>query len=1142
MDCLNKEDTINNGGEVIENDNGTVSVYYSDGNVLVNSPLTKFCCELLDSSYIWDANKQLCKWDVGCDNPSPFKVVLNPNGNDGVIFSVDQTNQETCTLNISFDYLFQMDCDDIISKIREANDNTELNELQLQYDNCISELTAYKEEMNQLILQLELTPYVIICDNDINNESNCPTPTNLLTGLNQFCLTEAGLQQWEIILGATRYQAWVISNGVDTTQYTCVDVTSLDAIDNGSGTLFSTCDISITERQEIINRLEELRRILLLFNCDDILAQINELYTPCSNVSEILESLDVSMTLELINPDTGDLQTVYEEEIFNIGSGNITNYLTRNQPNTGIRFSCDTTNQNCSIIGRLLMTEIAQQEPTSGTTEIQELVENSFDSDWLNFQTRITNQDILDLIYNQEIKISFKIKNCCVDFAILVDRIKMNRDCSKLDSVELSFTKSPSFELVRTLDNKKSWMTNEDFKRREFDLKFRDTQYDINQYKLAINTKEVDLDINPANAIEQDLFCYVRDNDCILKCLTATTFTCPTGKIFNETESDCFSITYTETTLNGTPYTATTGDVSIGVYNRYGAVFLGNVYDRPWPLQFSGSSDQFGVYSGTNFVVDATNEVVNAEYGGVGTGLTYYSPASISNSLWGDAIGGGRMNNAGIKTSAPIGSWVGLSYCIDVPFDGSYQVGLGSDELFRFKVNGQSVFEQMNPITTLSPYPPYSLFNNHFWIFGLNLNAGKNIIEIEYQHSGTSGNLTAEIYTATTTELAAMTTYSELSGVTIFTTANFVGEEFQLNDTNGYSCPTGYALDTCIPIPYKCAKIERENPIDSSECLSCEPTSATTCCGDIGIDINTLLSTNISGITNLDEFRGVISSELIDVKGWKTQTSYPTLRLLYDRYINSVDYCGNITSQFNYLDMIKFSELIGVYWVDLIEQVIPSTTIWGSTYVYGNTIFDQQKFKYKKYSLFGCQLPTYSGDVVSPTSGWTDIAQIEWVTIPNDNTIIDDTITGTTGTTATTRTSSATEVTSPFADINYRGCDPDGQDPTLDNCIGVGIIQINCGSEFVGRIVDYGESGDDGGGIVISECSISVDITDLTETSLGVYSVTASVGGDVTGTIYYLWSDGQTTQTAVGLTNGLHTVTVFDNGITGCSASAEIRF
>jgi len=308
-----------------------------------------------------------------------------------------------------------------------------------------------------------------------------------------------------------------------------------------------------------------------------------------------------------------------------------------------------------------------------------------------------------------------------------------------------------------------------------------------------------------------------------------------------------------------------------------------------------------------------------------------------------------------------------------------------------------------------------------------------------------------------------------------------------------------------------------------------------TVCGDVGLNINNILTTDISTISTLDEFKKIFSTELVDVKAWKTQSSYPTLRLLYDRYINSTDYCDTLSSQFKYYDMIKFSELVGTYWVDLIEQVIPSTTIWGSTYVYGNTIFDQQKFKYKKYSLFGCELPTYSGDVVSPTTGWTDSVQIEWETIPNDIVITGDSTTGT------------TEVLSPFVDVNFNGCDPNGKDPdstpTLDTCIGVGIIQTNCGSEFIGRIVNYRESSDNGGDIVITECSISVEITNLTPSIIlkGTWEATATILGDVTGPLLFQWSNGETTQTATNLISGEHyTVTVYDEGVDGCYTTSEI--
>lgn len=331
-------------------------------------------------------------------------------------------------------------------------------------------------------------------------------------------------------------------------------------------------------------------------------------------------------------------------------------------------------------------------------------------------------------------------------------------------------------------------------------------------------------------------------------------------------------------------------------------------------------------------------------------------------------------------------------------------------------------------------------------------------------------------------------------------------------------------------------------------------------CGDVGLNLNDLLTTDISTINTLKEFNDVISSELINVKGWKTESSYPTLRLLYDRYMNSIDYTSVESSRFDYNEMIKFSELVGTYWVDLIEQVIPSTTIWGSTYVYRNTIFDQQKFKYKKYSLFTCELPTYSGDVVSPMSGWDGDIQVELETLPNDITITGDTATTTTITTTTgdttipTTTGDTIEIisfgngdqrgqtpTSPFANITYkRNNGNDCVEPVpLFTCNGVGIIQMNCGSEFVGRIVDYGASGINGDVINISECSISVEIGEIIETSPSVYSASAIISGDITGPVTYLWSDGQTTSTAVGLTSGSYTLTVFDEGILGCSKTIK---
>lgn len=830
-ECTDKATIISSGGKVVENDNGTVSVFIDTGGKNLHSlPMTKSCCEKLDPSYTFDVDKQKCRWSADgqdCLDIAPFKLVLNPIENDGAIFVVDTDNNEDCTLNISFDYLMQFDCADILNKIIESNNQSigqsGTNYLQSQYDDCVTQQNFYEGQLFTLQQDLENTPYVIECKAGKLDDFGVDK---------QYCLTDLGLQQWEQILGTNNYNTWVNSNGTDTSVYSCTEVNQLVNLDNATNTLFfNSCGVEMGLRDKITKQISETQATLSKFNCDEILTTINEL-TPvirCLTVTDILESFNVSMSVDLVDSDTGKLTQIYEEEVFNIGTGNLSTYLQDNQPNTGLIASGETGTTFCQNVAIQLMTELQEVLQQSGTTQIQDLVQNSFDSNWLSFNTTIEDQSILDSLYNEKIKISLKINECCVDFSILVDRIKLNSDCTKLDSQEVRVTKSPSFDMVRVLDNKKSWLSNEDSERREFDLRFRDTQYDINNYKLAINSKEVDLDINPANAIEQDLFCYVSDNNCIL------------------------------------------------------------------------------------------------------TGTT------------------------------------------------------------------------------------------------------------------------------------------EVTGTT---------------------------------------------------------------CGDNGIDLTELMSTDISEITSLKEFTDTLKSELINVKGWKTMSSHPTLRLLYDRYMNSTDYCDMLSSQFDYCTMMEFSELVGTYWVDLIEQVVPSTTIWGSTYVYGNTLFDQQKFTYKKYSLLPCKLPNSGGGVVSPTTGWTSDVDVELEELQNDPYY--DTISGsTTGQT--------------FVNVTYT---PSGRPAPLlrPSCEGVGIIQMNCGSEFVGRIVNYGTPNNDGieseepstGDISITECAISVEIGNVAISKLG-YSAHANTSGDIVGPVSYLWSNGETSQTAINLQSGqTYTVTVYDNGIDGCSETASV--
>lgn len=199
-------------------------------------------------------------------------------------------------------------------------------------------------------------------------------------------------------------------------------------------------------------------------------------------------------------------------------------------------------------------------------------------------------------------------------------------------------------------------------------------------------------------------------------------------------------------------------------------------------------------------------------------------------------------------------------------------------------------------------------------------------------------------------------------------------------------------------------------------------------------DLTDLLSIPVSATSTVKEFKELICSELIDAKAHKVMGGYPVLGEIYDRYINSELYCDQKSSAFGYESMMQFAGLVGNYWVDLIEQVIPATTIWGSTYVIENTCFHKQKFTYKRYSLFTCDEPTNF-----PFSAIGYEPNVDVVTI---------------------------DVSAPEIEGLPDCLVPSGRTET---CSGVWNMQIDDGSEFIGTVTivssgDPTDEGDTGGG------------------------------------------------------------------------------
>tara|TARA_R110000796_G_scaffold242553_1_gene364659 strand:- start:247 stop:1968 length:1722 start_codon:yes stop_codon:yes gene_type:complete len=487
--------------------------------------------------------------------------------------------------------------------------------------------------------------------------------------------------------------------------------------EGSSGALFQ-----IDEDQNCILELEI--DYLLKFNCNDV----------TTSLKSILENLHLKLSIEKVIIDNtlpipNNLETVYYEDLFlepDLG------LFFASSGNTGIML--EGSENSCEAVIQNLIQDL-------GPNDSLALTSSSLYSDWVKYRITITDPVILESISNERLKVGI-IGNSLTNYSIVVDDAKLIRNCDDELPVQFLNSECPSFNLSRVIDNKKSWVHNETTELRNFDLSRRETNYNINSEKLSINTKEIDLLINPSLAIENDVLNFVGENQCILE------------------------------------------------------------------------------------------------------------PAE--------------------------------------------------------------------------------------------------------------------------------------------------------------SCTTGAT-------------------VTSHEC----------------VDISALLTTPVDEVTNGTE----LINQLIDVKSRKTINSYPTIDLLYHRYLNSAEHCSGTTG--NALDessVNTFVDLIGGFWSDLIEQVVPATTIWGSSFQKGNNIFGSSstnKFNYRKNTLVLCD--TKSGEYPSPTSG------IESGVI--------------------VKTQDITGYNEPIVPVDTISITP----PPISTCSTVSINQINDGSEFLGVVTILGEPG---GPTTGSTITITETITD----------------------------------------------------------------
>ena len=260
--------------------------------------------------------------------------------------------------------------------------------------------------------------------------------------------------------------------------------------EGNTGALFQ-----VDEVEQGLCHLELSFKFLLRVDCDILTGY---------SLKQLLETLKLTVSIEKVIFDESliipnNLEEVASQDLFNITD--IFTFLSGNI-NTGILL-----NGNCTTTTNNFLNDLS---PNEGIVN-----DYTLNSDWYEFSMIVDDPTILETIYNERLKVSIN-GNILTNFAILLDDIQLNRVCDVITPPAFLDEECPKFELKRVIDNKKSWVRNEITELREFDLSRRETSYSINHEQLSINTKEIDLAINPSQAIENSIVDTVITNECLL--------------------------------------------------------------------------------------------------------------------------------------------------------------------------------------------------------------------------------------------------------------------------------------------------------------------------------------------------------------------------------------------------------------------------------------------------------------------------------------------------------------------------------------------------------------------------------------------------------------------------------------------------
>ena len=104
-----------------------------------------------------------------------------------------------------------------------------------------------------------------------------------------------------------------------------------------------------------------------------------------------------------------------------------------------------------------------------------------------------------------------------------------------------------------------------------------------------------------------------------------------------------------------------------------------------------------------------------------------------------------------------------------------------------------------------------------------------------------------------------------------------------------------------------------------------------------------------TGFTFAEYLNDVLKNVLTNNNSMKFDRGYVILDEIYRDYINSLD-----IKPFEYTSLTEYIKKMSPYWIKVIEQFVPATTLWTGGVLVKNTIFNRSKYRYMR--------PNYGGD------------------------------------------------------------------------------------------------------------------------------------------------------------------------------------